>query len=393
MNWLTLSLRDWQRRPLRMFVTTAGVAIAIAALWSLLSFQQGYSAGVRNELNRLGAHVLVVPKGCPYDAASIALHGASWPCYLKEAYLSQVRAAIGVATAAPVFMTALYDKTGAQHVYAGVDSNIHALKSGWHVTGHFPEHDGDLLVGARVGQEMKWRVGQRVQLPGVPGRNGTISGILAPSQSADDAFIYMRLPDAQRIFEHPREITHILVRLQDPDELEKVVTQLRGCEAGLEMNIVPLSHLFQTIQTLVNSTRLLLGCIALVALLVAGAGVSNVMLMAVVERTREIGVMRALGASHRDIFGLFWLETMQVCLAGAATGVAVAFIASHAVEAWLRARLPFAPTDTMVNWHGWIVALCLACALVLGSIAGLLPAWRAARLSPIEAIRSSGGPV
>ncbi|MHB8523111.1 MAG: ABC transporter permease, partial [Limisphaerales bacterium] len=83
MTWLALSLKDWQRRPLRNGVTAAGVAIAVAALFSLLAFQRGYQDGLAHELDRLGAQVLVVPKGCPYDAASIALHGASWPCYLK----------------------------------------------------------------------------------------------------------------------------------------------------------------------------------------------------------------------------------------------------------------------------------------------------------------------
>src|SRR5262249_29734381 len=109
MTWAKLSLKEWQRRPLRTTVTAGGVAIAMAALFSLLAFQRGYREGVHNELDRLGAHVLVVPKGCPYDAASMALHGASWPCYLKERYLDEVRAVPGVATAAPVFMTAVYD--------------------------------------------------------------------------------------------------------------------------------------------------------------------------------------------------------------------------------------------------------------------------------------------
>src|SRR6266480_6092176 len=108
MTWTKLSLKEWQRRPLRTGVTVAGVAIAVAALFSLLAFQRGYQNGVRGELDRLGAHVLVVPKGCPYDAASMALHGASWPCYLKGSYLEEVRGVTGVATAAPVFMTALY---------------------------------------------------------------------------------------------------------------------------------------------------------------------------------------------------------------------------------------------------------------------------------------------
>ncbi|MBV9470277.1 MAG: ABC transporter permease, partial [Abitibacteriaceae bacterium] len=263
MNWISLSLKDWQRRPLRTGITLTGVAIAIAALWSLLSFQRGYQDGMQSELDRLGAHILVVPKGCPYDAASIALHGATWPCYLKQSYLKQVATTQGVATAAPAFMTAFYDATGAQNVYVGVDKSILALKRGWHIQGRFPQGRDELLVGSAVAERMKWHLGQQVNLPNVPGQGGQVSGILAPTQGADDSFIYMGLNDAQHLFKHPNELTHILVRLKDPDDLENTVAQLHGCSAGLEMNVVPLAHLFRTIQSLVNSTRLLLGCIAL----------------------------------------------------------------------------------------------------------------------------------
>ena len=391
MTWIELSLKEWQRRPLRTGVTTAGVAIAIAALFSLLAFQRGYRDGVHNELDRLGAHVLVVPKGCPYDAASMALHGASWPCYLKGQYLDEVREVRGVATAAPVFMAAVDGADGAQAVYVGVETNILALRRGWRIEGNFPERDGEVLAGAEVARRNGWQIGTTVRLPGLHDQTGRVTGILAATQGADDTFIYLRLADAQRRFQHPNELTHILVRLADPDDLDYAVTQLRGCDAGLAMNVVPLAHMFHTIQSLVNSTRLLLGCIALVALLVAGTGVSNTILMAVAERGREIGVMRAIGASRGDIFRLIWLETVQVCVTGALIGVAVAFLASHAVETWVRSRLPFSPTDALIHWEWWIVAACLACAIILGSLAGFLPAWRAARVLPMTAIRAGGG--
>jgi putative ABC transport system permease protein len=387
MTWTQLSLKEWQRRPLRTGVTTAGVAIAIAALFSLLAFQRGYRDGVRHELDRLGAHVLVVPKGCPYDAASIALHGASWPCYLKERYLDEVRAVTSVATAAPVFMTAVYDAGGTQAVYVGAETNILALKRGWRIEGRFPGRNGDLLAGSEAARRYGWRIGERVRLPGLRDRHGIVTGILAPTQSADDTFVHLRLTDAQRWFNHTNELTHILVRLADPDDLDNAVAQLRGCDAGLAMNVVPLAHVFHTIRSLVNSTRLLLGCIALVALLVAGAGVSNTILMAVAERRRDIGVLRAVGASRGDIFRLVWLETIQVCLGGAIAGVAIAFLASRTVEAWVRSKLPFAPTEALIRWEWWIVASCLACAVALGSLAGFLPAWRAARVPPMTAIR------
>ena len=389
MTWTQLSLKEWRRRPLRTGITTAGVAIAIAALFSLFAFQRGYREGVQLELDHLGAHVLVVPKGCPFDAASIALHGANWPCYLKEGYLDEVRSVRGIATAAPCFMTALYDTNGNQFVYVGVETNILALKPGWKIQGSFPLRDQEILAGAEAARRNGWKTGDRVRLPGLRDETGTVSGILSLTQGADDAFIYLRLADAQQRFGHADEMTHVLVRLKDPNDLDEVVAQLRGCDAGLAMNVIPLAHVYRTIQSLVNSTQLLLGCIAIVALLVAGTGVSNTILMAVSERTREIGVMRAIGASHGQIFRLIWLETIQVCVSGAVIGVGIAFVASGVVENWVRSKLPFAPSGGLIHWDWLTAAGCLACALLLGSLAGFLPAWRAASVPPMTAIRSS----
>src|SRR3954467_13755086 len=167
MSWTRLSLNEWRRRPLRTIVTTTGVAIAVAALFSLLSFQRGYRDGMSRELDRLGAHVLVVPKGCPYDAASMALHGASWPCYLKESYLTEVRSVPGVATAAPCFMAALYDTKGNQFVYVGVETNILSLKRRWTIDGTFPPRDEEFMAGAEVARRNGWEPGDTVQLPGL----------------------------------------------------------------------------------------------------------------------------------------------------------------------------------------------------------------------------------
>lgn len=379
------------RRRMRSGVTVAGVAVAVAALFSLVSFQRGYHSGLKGELDRLGAHLLVVPKGCPYDAASIALHGASWPCYLKSAYLDTVRKTPHVAVGAPVFMSAVYNPaTGAQTVYCGTEPDIVALKRVWHIQGRFPGA-GELLIGSETAKANGWTVGKTVAMPGLEHRNGRISGVIGPTQGADDLFIYIPLADAQKLFKKPGQLTHILVRLDDPEQVDSVVKDLRGCDAGLEMNVVPLGHLFKTIEDLVRSTRLLLGCVALVALLAAGAGVSNTILMAVVERTREIGVLRALGASRGDVFRLIWAETVALCLAGGIVGVLAAIAGARGVEGWLRARLPFAPGGALVQTEASVVLFCIAGALLLGLFTGTLPAWRAARLSPVEAIRSAGG--
>src|SRR5207249_4126236 len=87
MTCVALALKNLRRRPLRTTLTVGGVALAVAVLYSLCSFQKGYQLQLRAELQGLGAHILVVPKGCPYEAASIAIHGANWPRYLRESDL------------------------------------------------------------------------------------------------------------------------------------------------------------------------------------------------------------------------------------------------------------------------------------------------------------------
>jgi len=295
----------------------------------------------------------------------------------------------GVAIAAPMFMTALYDTNGTRAVYVGVDTNSLALKTAWHITGRFPSLAGELLVGAEAAREHYWSLGARVALPAVANGEGLVSGLLARTGSGEDEFIYLPLADAQQRFHHSDELTHILIRLADPNDLERVVAQLRGCEAGLAMNVVPVAHVFQTIQALVNVTRVLLGCIAAIALLVAGTGVANTILMAVTERLGELAVMRAVGASRAQVFGLVWVETAQVCFFGGIAGVLCASAASSQVEKWIRAQLPFAPAQPLIHWH-WNVALgCLAAALLLGCAAGILPALRAVAVKPMILMRST----
>ncbi len=390
LSWFQLAVKEGRRRPMRTAITVAGVAVAVAALASLLAFQRGYQRGLVGEMERLGAHVLVVPKGCPFDAASIALHGASWPCYLRASYLAEVRAVSGVAAAAPALMSAFPRPDGTQTVLFGATEEMLALKPGWKIQGRFPSERHEVLAGADVARRYGIHPGSELDVPELKGRR-RVSGVLEPTGGADDSFLFLPLETAQRELGHEQALTHILVRLRNPEQLDDAVLKLRGCNAGMDMNIVPLTHLFRTIQGMLGSTQLWLACVAAVALLTAGAGVSNAVLMAVTERTREIGVLRALGASSGDVFRLFWLETLMVCATGALLGLGAAAFASRAVETWLRERLPFAPSDTLVQLEPRVVLVCLGGAIALGTVAGFFPAWRAARLTPQEAIRTPSG--
>ena len=109
--------------------------------------------------------------------------------------------------------------------------------------------------------------------------------------------------------------------------------------------------------------------------------------MSIAERGREIGILRAIGASRLDVFRLILLESVQFCFAGGIAGVLLAIGCSRGIEAWLRARLPFAPSDSLIHWEWWVAGACVGGAVALGALAGLLPASRAAEMAPMKAIR------
>ena len=387
------------RRPLRAAVTALGVAVAIATVFSLISFQRGYQAGLKSDMDKLGAHLLVVPKGCPYDAASIALHGATWPCYLKTSYLATVMSTPHVAVAAPVLMSAIYLPSSEQVVYCGVERNILGLKRSWRIDGSMLDDQAtgaaptEMLTGSAIAKEKGWKIGDVVNLPGIDGKQGKVTGILEPTGGADDLFVYMPMARTQQLFKRPNQITHILVRLDDPEKMDEVVSNLRGCDAGMDMNVVPLAHLYHTIQQLIESTKLLLYCVVLIAVLAAGAGLSNTILMAVNERTREIGVLRALGASQWHIFKIVWSEAVLLCIVGAAIGIGASIAGSHSLESWFRANLPYAPTGQLITPDAALILGCLFGSIVLASIASAVPAGRASRMSPALSVRTVGGEV
>jgi putative ABC transport system permease protein len=371
---------------LRTALTATSVAISIAAAFSLLSFQHGYRRGLKRELDRLGAHVLVVPKGCPYEAASLALHGANWPCFLKASYLEELRTIPGVSIVAPVLMTARYGKDSRSTVYLGIDTNFLNLKHGWSIQGRFPG-ENEVLVGSATAKENAWSVGDPIPLPGLRDAKATVAGVLNPTHSTDDQFIYLSLTEAQRRFAHTNEFTHALIRLADTSQIDRVVKELRGCDAGMQMNVVPLAHLFQSINALAASTRWFLYSATLTALVAAAAGVAAALLIAVNERGREIGVMRALGASRADVFTMIWLESLQISLVGAAGGILVSFSFVWWIEDWLRRQLPFVPSGQLVTWEAWIAATSILVAIVVGSVAALAPAAKAAGIPPSDAMR------
>lgn len=397
MKWLSLALKNLIRRPVRSGLTMLGVAIAVAVLFALVQFQRGYEQGLREEVDSLGAHIMVVPRGCPYEAATIVLHGGKWPRYMDYDWYRLIKDTPGVAVAAPIIMDAIIKGGGAENlIYIGIEERYPQLRAQWeYADGGWFDGEDEVILGVSAARRENAQVGDWITIEDgarVGPARLRVAGVLQRTNTQDDGFYFLPMQTLQRLFDLEGKIVVVLVRVEDVSRVDEVAEHLRAQARAAEaaMNVFPLSELLSTLQSLLANTRVFALAIVIVALLIGGVGVLNTILMTVHERVHEIGMLKAVGASARDVFRLIWLETLVICLIGGVVGVGLALASAHGVVALLARILPHAPADFALGFAWDTVGMCLGVAAVLGLVAGTLPAWKASAISPIEAIRGGG---
>lgn len=385
MNLLSFAAKNLARRKGRTILTIAGVAIAVTVLFSLLSISAGYERQLTHEMDSLGIHLLAVPKGCPYEAASLIIHGGVFPKYLSEDDLALVRTISGVTFASPLLLHQVI-KDGTPHIIYGIDpEGIAGVKPGWEVDGRYftSGETRVMVVGSSLAEREGLGVGSILAF-GPDQEAFTIIGVIRPTGGEDDNFHFIPLSEAQRVFEKRDRITAIAVRVQDVREIAAVSDDL---ESIPDVQVVTMAQVTGTILNLVASARTLLYTVIIVAICISGAGIVNSLLMSVNERTREFGMLKAIGASGWDIGILVLAETFLITIIGGMVGIIAAVAGSGIIEGFVRDTIPYAPTGSLFSFEPSLVLLALGFSLFLGLVCGIYPAIRSSRLSPMVTIR------
>lgn len=384
MGFLMLSIKNLRRRAFRTGLTLLAIAIGIAMLFSFLSFNEGYQAGLRSELGNMGAHVLAISKGCPYEATAMILHGGTVEDYLDADDVLAIRSMDYVENAVGMFMNQILLGHGKSKVIIGLDPEAFALKPWWEIRGERFSGSETVILPVGMAEELGIGIGDNLSLDNLE-REFTVVGLLEQTGSQDDQFIYMPLATAQEIFDAPGKVTSIAIQVSDLSRIQDVV---KSVEKLSDVQAITMNQVLGTAQTLMNSAKGMINTIVAIAVVISALGVMNSILMSVFERTREIGMMKAVGASELDVFVLVWVESIMLTLLGGVTGIVMALLGGKLIEGLVRSLLPFAPAGSLMAFDWNLIIVSMVAALTMGLVAGLYPALRASALSPMEAIRS-----
>ena len=392
-DFLSLSWSGFRSRPARMILTSIGIAIGVAAVVALVSQTAGFTRGIVSSLISLGPDAVLV------------MSSPRLP--LTDADVAKITGMPGVKVVVPMQIERVTVSTseGEEEVtLIGIDPNHLAdlLGTVRLAEGGLPPPAPVLAVvlGSNLAEDTSSAPGSLLTLRDRRGRSLTayVVGILEEHGSlflidVDDSMF----APIQAVHRHMARRTYdaLLVRAEDPDTLASQLSILyRGRATVLSMK-----QIADAVSSVSAGLELLLGGVAGVSLLVASVSIVNIMLVSVMERTREIGVLKALGFKDSHVMMLFLGESMIVGLLGSAIGIALGVSASYIMPSALgvfrppgRGRGPpvhaaFAAISYQPAIDPLLIVGSVALAILVSVASALYPAYRAARLDPARALR------
>ena len=389
-----------RRNPMRTILTMLGVIIGVGCVVAMVAIGQGASAAIQSQIGALGTNFLLIHSGS-HSRGGVHGGAGSVQNLTADDAATIARECPSVAVADPGV------RTGTQVVYGdqnwatsvqGTGPNYPTIRA-WAVAkgSFFTEEDvkaatkvavlGQTVVDNLFGDANP--VGQIIRMKGVPFR---VLGVLdkkggsAMGQDQDD-LVCVPYTTAQKRLMGVTYIGNIIVSAVSPqaigwatDEIRALLRQRHrlGRDQDDDFEVRSQQDIANTATQMSGVLTVLLGAIASVSLLVGGIGIMNIMLVSVTERTREIGVRRAMGARRSDIRTQFLIESSLISGLGGAVGIAVGIFVARFI-----AR--FGGWPTLVQPQVVVVAFLFAGAI--GVFFGLYPAAKAARLDPIDALR------
>jgi len=408
-NTFDLATRGLLSKPSRTFLTLLGIAIGVAAVVTIASLGAGTRGLIVNEISGLGADVIAVQPGRePSGFADIAstLYAES----LKQKDIDAVRKRENVPhaiDAQPFVIVPGAVTYGSESYYPQIIGgsakfyedifDIHTIEGEMFGEQAINEKASIAVIGYKVNQELFGQSSGHGEKITIGGRKFRVSGVLPQlgqvAFAQVDEMVLIPYTTAMTYLLGQTHFNEFIVRVDDPShvpqterDIELTLRDTHDLEPGDENDFVirTPAQLMEQVDTILLSLTIFLSAVVAIALLVGGIGIMNIMLVSVAERTREIGLRKAVGATDANILTQFLFEATLLTLLGGATGVAagaaLSFVASVAINTYTNLEWSFVlPLEAVLG--------ALIFSIVIGLVFGIYPARKASRKSPMEALR------
>lgn len=409
-------------RKLRAGLTTLGVVIGIAAIVALLAISQGLQVTITNQLQSgFATDTLIVSTGGSQQRFGAGLaRETGFTLLLNDTdTISEIE---GVETAMPIVQQICYVKSGEVEGvtnvvgidfknYANVYSNTFVAETGEiplepanevAVIGkrvNDPWQNGTIYAGINDTLEISW-LNASVRPP----ENKTYSAkVLAVLEEVgfslvgpSDINIYIPISQFQDFF-GTNEIDNIIVKLTSDDDITiNNVSETIEDTFDDQVTVTSATAILNIVSTVFSTVELFLAGIAAISLLVAGVGIMNIMIVSLMERTREIGILKALGMKSRTVLAIFISEAVIVGLLGAIFGIGLGWVLANVAARVFTGGGFGAPTGQNVGQGGFLINPVITPTILLGALGfgvvvsiifAIYPAWRASKLKPVDALR------
>jgi ABC-type antimicrobial peptide transport system permease subunit len=363
-------LRNLLRRRIRSGLTILGVALGIAAIVTLTAIGAGLVDSFGNVFATSDAD-LTVSQGDAYDLFLSSV---------DEDIGDQVLQMPQVQDVAGIIYSGARLKDIPFFLLLGYDPQQYAISHYKVVEGRGLRADREMIIGRGAAENLSKELDDTMQIFDNTFR---IVGIYETGAAFEEAGGVITLDDAQMIFQKPRQVSFFQVKLRDPRQADLVRERIEARYPSVLVSLGTGAEQRQETYAMIENFTLAIG---LIAALVGGLGMMNTVMMSVFERTREIGVLRALGWRRRRIMALILGESLILSVLGGALGMGIGVVLARLAQ-----LSPGLASMYQVKLSLNLFVEAGVIALVLGAVAGAYPAWRAAQLQPVEALRYEGG--
>lgn len=369
----------------RAFLTMLGIIIGISSVIILVGIGQGTKQQVASQIEALGTNLITVNITGNRNKA------------ISEQEIDELKKMDGIKDISPVLSENNVDvKAGnnstATNIQSTTPSYSTTKKVGVQMGRFINEIDLEnrfkvAVVGVEVAQELFGStnvLGKDITINGV---NFSVVGVLeskgSSASGSEDNMVILPLTTGQRVFKN-KDIRMFYVEAEDKDKVDKAMGFLqlflnkKYNNDTKSYRIFDQTSLLETANATNDSMTLMLSGVAAISLIVGGIGIMNIMLVSVIERTKEIGIRKAIGAKRKDILVQFLIESSLISTLGGVIGVTLGFLGGYIAEKFFSIPIEISSS---------VVISAFVFSAVVGIIFGIYPANRASKLNPIEALR------